>query len=266
MWIGFKHLMYLMEEAVLGWFRQRGYGPQRLFRDYAGEWEILDASVTLPSLIEIDDEVSADVKALHDGWFSVRLSVHRADEPARAVLIGKVQCAVAHAGKVRLPADLEPFVCSESSRERPGTEISDDAGLLNAWQWRARYFHCQYSNRLQYSAHVRALEEVVDRFLTDREMSIGTMLTRMLIPVVSRVSLSVIAPVRMEETVYTTFRVDEVLKGIAFNGRMDSYVRREGRLTRVSTGRILHGYAMAAGPQAGALVPLDAAMITALTR
>jgi trans-aconitate methyltransferase len=29
-WIGFKHFLYLAEEAVLHWFRDHGYGVQRL--------------------------------------------------------------------------------------------------------------------------------------------------------------------------------------------------------------------------------------------
>ncbi|MCD9437117.1 hypothetical protein LVA97_32260, partial [Klebsiella pneumoniae] len=44
------------------------------------------------------------------------------------------------------------------------------------WTWQARYFHCHFSDRVQHSAFTRALEEVVDRFLVDRGLSIRTML------------------------------------------------------------------------------------------
>ena len=40
-WIGFKHFMYLVEEAVLHWFRERGLGPQRLYHEYGLGLEIV---------------------------------------------------------------------------------------------------------------------------------------------------------------------------------------------------------------------------------
>src|SRR5262249_51880992 len=60
-WIGFKQFMLLAEEAVLAWFRERGLGPQRLYHEHGLGLEIVDSSVQLPALLEVDDEVRAEV-------------------------------------------------------------------------------------------------------------------------------------------------------------------------------------------------------------
>jgi len=38
--IGFKHLLYMVEEAILQWFREHGPGPQYLFHEHGLELEI----------------------------------------------------------------------------------------------------------------------------------------------------------------------------------------------------------------------------------
>jgi len=128
------------------------------------------------------------------------------------------------------------------------------------------YYYCQFSEHLQFSGYVRAMEEVVDRFLADRGLSVSTMLrTRGWIPVVSRARIGVLADVAMEETVHTVFTVTDVLKDLGFDARMDCYVRRDETLVHTATGRILHGYAVASGPGAGGLATLDGPTVAALT-
>jgi hypothetical protein len=267
--------MYLAEEAIVDWLRQRGLGPQRLLHDFGVEFDIIDGSVMLPSLLEIDDEVEASASLIAPGRCAVRLRVQRDGEPARVVLSGKFRYRFMPLAGAVLPPEIAAL---QPPGEPPAPTPSllalpDPAGRLRAkapaahyWSWRARYFLCHGSDRLQYSAHVRALEEVVDRFLAARGISIRTMLVdRGLIPVVSRVSVAASATVGMEEEVHTTFVVEDILRDTAFDGRMDSYVRRDDRLELAATARILHGYAFARGPQAGTLATLDADMIRALT-
>ncbi|HCU50417.1 MAG TPA: hypothetical protein DGG94_11565, partial [Micromonosporaceae bacterium] len=127
------------------------------------------------------------------------------------------------------------------------------------WSWRAPYFYCHFSDRVQHSGFIRCLEEVVDRFLDDRGLAVGRMLAqRSWIPVVSRARVRMLAPAHMEETVHTTFRVTDVLRSIMFDGQMDCYVQRGQTLFHVATATILHGYAISRGPEAGNLAELDA--------
>jgi acyl-CoA thioesterase FadM len=126
------------------------------------------------------------------------------------------------------------------------------------WSWRVPYYYCHFSDRVPLSGYVRAMEEVVDRFLADRGVGVGRMLAeRSWIPVVSRARIRLTGAAHLDETVHTAFTVTDILRGVLFDGRMDCYVRRGDDLIPVATGTILHGYAIASGPHAGTLARLD---------
>lgn len=277
-WIGFKHLMYLAEDAVLSWLRERGLGAQHLYQVCGIGIEVVDASVQLPSLLEIDDEVIAETTAVHPGRFSVRLRVDRGGE-SRVVLTGKLEIAlVRDAGATpgtQVPENWEPLLVDDrnhggtdlplSGRE-PRSVLADLQPDSFYWSWQARYFHCNYSDRVQHSGYVRALEEIVDRFLADRGLSIPRLLAeRSWIPVVSRARVRSLASAHMGEIVHTTFAVEDILKMTAYDGRMDCYVQRGEMLKHVAFARILHGYAVSAGSRAGKLAVLDDATVAKLT-
>lgn len=276
-WIGFKHLLYMVEEAILQWFREHGPGPQSLFHEHGLELEIMDCSAQLIALLEIDDEVIAEAAPSQGNQFAVRLLARRRGSDVVSVK-AKVQLALipekGGAGKP-LPGKMatwafHPAVSQDDLLLTPGqsaaSALTPAGSRAFLWPWRARYFHCHYSDRVQHSAYVRALEEVVDRFLEARGISVERMLRDYRwIPVVSRVRVTMLADAHMEETVYTTFTVDDVMKGITFDGRMDCYVQRGNRLVHTATARILHGYAISEGERAGQLTELDQATIVALT-
>lgn len=261
-WIGFKHFMYIVEDAVLQWFREHGAGPQELYHAHGLALEILDCSVQLPALLEIDDELLAHVTLGRQNRLDVRLEIARGNSRVLG-LRGKVTVGLlpepAATASRPAPASLARFVRDDVDEACPTAELSGPVdGAAFRWDWRARYFHCHFSDRVQHSAYVRALEEVVDRFLVDRGMSIRTLLdSRGWIPVVSRARVQLVATARMEETIQTSFTVTEILKGLAFQATMDCHVRRDGGLLHVATAGILHGYAMSRGPDAGRLVELD---------
>ena len=280
-WIGFKHFLYIVEEAVLRWLLDQGHGARRLFLDHGLGAEIVDCSVQLPAVLELDDEVTAQVTEARDGRLSVRLTVLR-DGRDVTVLRGTVTVALVPERtadrSAPAPESLAHLVTRLPSgdpdglarRTLPAGETAESAltGAPGAflWSWRAPYFYCHYSDRVQHSGFVRALEEVVDRFLADRGISVGRMLTeRSWIPVVSRVRLRLLEAARMEETIHTVFTVDDILRGVMFDGRMHCYVQRGDELVPVASGRILHGYAVAAGPGAGGLAELDDGVVRALT-
>jgi acyl-CoA thioesterase FadM len=268
-WIGFKHLMHLVEEALLDELRRRGAGPRTLYHEHGLGIEILDSSVQLPALVELDDELEAHVTAARPpGRFDVRLTLRRGPDRVLAV---RGRLTVALVAEQDPPATAPPpDWLAELVRDDLATAGVEDRppsdGAL-AWSWTARYPLCHYSDRVQHSAFVYALEEVVDRFLADRGLSIRTMLdTRGWIPVVSRARVRLLAPTHMEEVVHTTFAVTDVLRSSAFDARMDCHVERGDRRVHVATAQILHGYAAFSGPSAGALVELDDATVAALTR
>ncbi|MGP3947294.1 alpha/beta fold hydrolase [Streptomyces sp. 7N604] len=286
-WVGFKHFMYLVEEAVLQYFRDRGVGARCLYHRFGLGLEIVDSSVQLPVALEADEQVYATVvsatpKPGKGAPFAVELVVER-DGRTVTALKGKVRVALVTvkdgAGGEPVPAFLEPYVVSDvAALEQPGAvplpvaDGRDPADVLVPagsgallWSWRAPYYYCHFSDRLQHSAYVRTLEEVVDRFLHSRGLAVGKLLDeRGWIPVVSRARVRLLADVFMEETVHTVFRVEEILKDTMYTARMDCYVRRGDGLERTATGTIMHGYAISRGERAGTVATLDEATQAAL--
>jgi acyl-CoA thioesterase FadM len=269
--------MYLAEEAVLDWFRSQHLGPAKLFHEYGLALSIVDSSVQLPAVLDLDDIVDAEVTGGPDR-FGVRLRARRPGNPT--VLRGKMTVALVPTtpADTPLPASLASAIGDLASAGLPGrTDLDNatgadperllaDSGAF-VWSWRVPYYYCQYSTHIQHGGYVRAVEEAVDRFLADRGLSVRTMLERRgWIPVVSRARVTQFVAADMEETVHTAFRVTEVVRGTGFDATVDCYVSRGGTLVHTATAKILHGYAISRGPQAGRLAELDAATVAALTR
>ncbi|MBW4721855.1 thioesterase family protein [Saccharothrix obliqua] len=277
-WVGFKHFDYLVEQAVLQWLRDRGTGARALYLEHGLGAEIVDCSLQLPAVLELDDEVR--VEAVEEdaggGRLSVRIAVEREGAEV-TVLRGRVRVALvrersadryrpAPAALAALEVAALPEPAGVPLAGRPAAEVLAERPNAFVWSWRAPYYYCHFSDRVQHSGFVRALEEVVDRFLADRGISVGRLLTeRSWIPVVSRARVRLLAAAHMEETVHTVFRVVDVLRGTLFDAEMDCYVQRGDELVPVAAGRILHGYAVAAGDGAGGLAELTDDVVRALT-
>lgn len=269
-WIGFKHFMYLVEDALLDWLRRFTPGARQLYHEHGLGFEIVDCSVLLPAVLEVDDEVRAYVTPYEPGRFRVRLHAVR-DGHEAPVARANVVVALVHEPTAPASRSLDGVAGAEWL-PGPVPELPSDAAEEAVpadgfrWSWRAPYFYCHFSDRVQHSGFVRALEEVVDLFLADRGISVRHMLTeRGWIPVVSRARVRLLGATHMEEVVHTTFRVDEILRGTMFDGRMLCRVERNGRMVPVAAGRILHGYAVSRGREAGQLASLDDSTIAALT-
>src|ERR1039458_433862 len=277
-------LVYRVEQGVLQWFRERGIGPQRLYHEYGVGLAIVDSSALLLTLLEVDDQVVAEIILEKPGRFSVVLRVERKGSDA-VVLKSKVAVALVREKGIGtakpLPDHLAQFVVADldsttsglsrhdlhmGNGDNPRSILIPRGSQSFLWSWVARYFHCHYSDRVQHSAYTRALEEVVDRFLADRGISVRHMLDEFSwIPVVSRVRVQLLADAHMEETIHTTFVVEEILKATLYSARMDCYVGRRDTLVHTATSRILHGYAISQGEGAGRLAELNESTLAVLT-
>lgn len=278
-WIGFKHFMYLAEEAVLQYFRDRGFGAGRLFQEFGLGLEVIDSSVQLPHVLMLDDDVvatarPADRQRPGAASFVVQLAIRPKNGGDDVLALkGKLQVAlireeVAEAPQ-EIPADLAGFVRDELHHEEattltipPGStaaEMLSPAGS-NAFvtSHRAPYYHCHFSDRVQSSAYIRELESVVDDFLHARGLAVGDLLRdRAWIPVVSRARVRMLAAAHMEETLYTVLTVQDILRDTTYTATMDCWAERDGVLVKVTTGTIMHGYAISRGPGAGSVAVLD---------
>lgn len=62
-WIGFKHVNYLVEEAVLAHFRELGRSARTLYENHGLCVEFVDLDTRIGSAFHLDDEVVAEVSA-----------------------------------------------------------------------------------------------------------------------------------------------------------------------------------------------------------
>lgn len=294
-WIGFKHVNYLVEEAVLDHFRQSGTPARALYEEHGLCVEFVELDTRIGSAFHMDDLVTADVVPASrpdagELMFKVTLTVERDGTKLKAASSKvRVVLRVDHIGGPveHVPAEFEPFTTRAIDRPDPsgqpvpvvtpyalgrgGTggdpvlaELTRDTNSF-AWRWRIPYPYCHFTERLQMSGYLRQMEEVVDLFLADRGLSIKTLLDEQnWIPVVPRSTITLLDEAVMEEDLYTVFTVEDVFKGVTYTARMDCYVLRDGRLVRTATGSITHGYAVINSRRDWSLVDFDERMLTAL--
>jgi acyl-CoA thioesterase FadM len=295
-WIGFKHVMYLLEEAVLDHLRQRGPGPRELYERHGLGVDIVESDVRILTALHLDDQVRTEVSELADdgdGEWALRVESYldRPDgsAPVKAVSAKLRVVLRAEDDEADPPPELAGYTVARIDRSvgRPVPPTAPDlaglpflrtgaAGATGelpvvgtpdgiAWRWRVPYFYCHFSDRLQHSGYLRLMEEVVDLFLASRGISIRTMLDRhRWIPVVPRAGVSLLREVRMEDELVIVFTVEEVFKDLTYTARMDCYADRGGELLPTATGRITHGYAVIENRRDWSLVPFDGPTAAAL--
>ncbi|MCJ0871746.1 thioesterase family protein [Streptomyces sp. AP-93] len=285
-WIGFKHVNYLVEEAVNNHLRSGGLPPGTLYEVYGLCVDIVDIDTRILHAFHIDDVAIAEVKPARkakDGelLFSVVLQVQR--ETLLKAVTSTVRVQLRHdprgGGGEPVPATLAPYAVERLGAVpawEPGTPDADvnaddlvkelTAGKnAYAWKFRIPYWYCHYTERMQMSGYLRMMEEAKDRFVADRGVSIKTLLDEQnWIPVVPHSRITVLDEARMEEDLYTVFTVEEIFKGITYTSRMDTYVVRDGKLLQTSTGLITHGYAVIENRRDWSLVNFDDRMNAAL--
>lgn len=293
-WIGFKHVMYLMEEGVLQHFRENDLAPQRLYEAYGLCFEIVASQIRIRHALYMDDLASVEVQPVatddpQEAIYNVQIFVERDGKTMKAAN-GRVYVIFRRQPQFPAlqspPAFLAPFIRNEI--RRPNDQPARAAGFTTAreageidkaiidqltahhndafvWKWHVPYFYCHFSKRLQHSGYLRLMEEVVDLFLADRGISIRTMLdTRQWIPVVPSAQVELLREALMEETLYTVYTVEEIFKTLTYRARMDCYVLRNDELIHTAEGHITHGYAKILDTSGWELVPFDETTLAAL--
>jgi acyl-CoA thioesterase FadM len=293
--IGFKHVNYLAEHAVLEHFRGKGFAPGVLYERFGLGFDVVHLKSRLGSVIHGDDDVRCVVTpSTKDGGlaFSVAMFVDRDGHETKAVT-SKVRVALRIDDHIKpaepIPAELEPFAVSRLGNAtpqplacKPATAVDLSAGRgttgpdpvldeliagSNAfgWKWRVPYFYCHFSERMHMSAFLRVMEEVVDLFLAARGLPIRPVLHgRGWIPVVTSSQIELLDEVLMEEDLYTVYTVQDVFKDLLYTSRMDCYVVRDGMLVHTATGTITHGYMTEREPNDWAMVTFDEDTLGAL--
>ncbi|MEU5993605.1 thioesterase family protein [Spirillospora sp. NPDC047418] len=282
-WIGFKHVNYMVEEAVLEHLRRRGAPAGELYERYGLCVDIADIDTRILHAFHIDDLAVAEVAPLEraaDDELAFAVRLHRRADPGNLAVSAKVRVVLRHDphgfAAEDVPAHLAPFAAAGAGlpapRETPAVPVGDGdpvaalgGGDSFVWKWPMPYFYCHFTERVQMSGYLRLMEEVVDLFLADRGVSIKRLLDEQdWIPVVPHSRITLLDEARMEEDLYTVFTVENVFKRFTYTARMDCYVLRDGVLTPTATGHITHGYAVIENRRDWSLVTFDDRLTGAL--
>ena len=291
-WIGFKHVNYMVEDAILQHFRFAGLSSRRLFEDYALGLYIVSIDTRILNAFHLDDEATATItaKGLNDkGRLSFTVMMSR--EGKTVDVSSKVEVALRREDFVGGPhaanEELDALTVARIATAEPGDHVKpaaqpslslergthgNDPVLAyltegrNAfgWRWRIPYFYCHNNERLQMSGYLRNMEEIVDLFLANRGISIKTLLDdRRWIPVVPHSHIEFLDEALIEEDLYMVYTVEDIFKEFTYRSRMDAYVVRDNRLIQVATGTITHGYALIDSRTDWHLVPFDERVMNA---
>jgi acyl-CoA thioesterase FadM len=295
-YIGFKHVMYLAEEAIVQFFRDHEIRPRQLFEDHGICFDIVDHSIRILHGLKLDELVTAEIEPKKskgkEMQFAFRLFVEREGEKIKAAAGNLSIQFKQHDGVVdyeKAPDAIAPYVVSKLDRtgefqaprfpafdpsQGRGETMPDDALIKQlykpednvfVWKWHIPYIYCHYTKFMQMSGYVRIMEEVADLFWADRGISIYTYLdTRQWIPVVPSAKISILQDAIMEETIYTVFKMDFIFRESTYTHTMDCYVKRDGHLVHTATGEITHGYAKNVSRKEWKLVSFDEVTLDAL--
>ena len=213
-WIGFKHVNYLVEEAVLNHLRQAGLAPGTVYEVYGLCTDIVDIDTRILHAFHIDDTAVAEVKPhrkAKDGelLFAVTLHVRRETQLKAVTSTVRVQLRLdpRGGGELPVPAALAPFAVDRLAAEPGWTPEPVEADLAAddlvkeltagknayAWKFRIPYWYCHFTERQQMSGYLRLMEEAKDRLVADRGVSIKTLLDEQnWIPVVPHSRITVL--------------------------------------------------------------------------
>lgn len=215
-WIGFKHVNYLVEEAVLDHFRQSGLPARGLYEEHGLGLDIVGLDTRILHAFHMDDLATATVTPNTreaDGTIGLKVvvEVERNGETLKAVT-SKVRVALRIDGYLQA-ADPAPEALARFAVERLGghaeTDVAPSAAVVEAargivhdpstivrsddpadpllaaltedanayaWKWRIPYPYCHFTERLQMSGYLRLMEEAKDLFVADRGISIKSLL------------------------------------------------------------------------------------------
>jgi acyl-CoA thioesterase FadM len=273
-YIGFKHVNYLVEKAVIEHFRRTGLPVGELYERHGLGFDLTDLESRLRGGLFVDDEAVLEVRPVtEDGEnlfrFAVTITVPRDGQPKK-IVTAKASAVLRRddddrrlPDRVPAPAALDRFTVATIGAPEPGDAVAATGALVSGgstdrdpvldhllagrngygWKFRIPYPYVHFYSRMHMSSYLRLMEEAKHRFVDARGISIGAQLAeRNWIPAVTHSRVEILGEALLEEDVYTVYTVEDIFKNLLYTARMDCHVVRDGRLTRVATGVITHGW------------------------
>lgn len=295
--IGFKHVNYLVEKAVIDHFRRSGLAVGALYERHGLGFDVTHIESRINTALIVDDEASIEVTpATEDGanelTFTVVMTVER-DGERKKVVTSTVRAVLRYDDndvrmprRLPVPGCLDQFVVARIGAAEPGAAVGKlGGGLVSggstdhdpvleqltagtnsyAWKFRIPYPYVHFFDRLQISGYLRLMEEAKHRFVDARGIGIRKLLQEQnWIPVVTHSTVTLLDEALLEEDLYIVYTVDSIFKNLLYTSTMDYYVVRNGHLVRTATGVITHAYGVLENGKEGRLVGWDERVATAL--
>ena len=273
-WIGFKHVNYLVEEAVLEHFRSADLSSRRLFEEYGLGLDVVELDTRIRSAFHLDDVGVARVVPVGSPGLTFAVTIVRQGHVPRPAVTATARVTLRRERYIddtdNVPVELAPYIVEDLAEPGPpagGDVLHELTAGRNAFGWRQRipYPYCHFNERMQMSGYLRQMEAAADLFLADRGISIRRLLDdRRWIPVVPHSRIRLLTEALMEEDLYTVYAVRDVFKDLTYQSSMDTYVVRDGRLVQTATGTITHGYARIENRRDWRLATMDGPVLDAI--
>lgn len=273
-WIGFKHIMYLAEQALLTHFRASGLGFRRLFEEHGLLIEVVASQGRILHALKLDEEVQTVVKPGASGenglQFDIAMFVERGGKSIKTYS-GKIRVILLADRALGMPAletdygALAPYVADRVSFPASNVEGTDPAAKRLNWTVTIPYFYCHGNERLKMSGYLRYMEEADERFCEQQNIGVNKLLQeRRWIPAVPSAKMQMLEAAYMGETLHIEYAVKDVIKSLLYSCTMNAYVDRGGDRIHVAAGEIVHGYAEVLSRKDWAMVNFDQEVMNAL--
>jgi len=274
-WIGFKHIMYLAEEAVLAHFRQLGLGIRCLFEEHGLLLEIVANEGRILHALKLDEPVTTTVTPKASGradllTFVIAMFVERDGKTLKTY--SGVVCVVFKRDRSlgMVPGEtgkgmLESYVTECACDPRGGQGFASTGKPSLNWTFNIPYFYCHGNERLKMSGYLRLMEEADARFCTQQHIDVHALLQeKRWIPAVPSASVRILNEAYMNEELNLMYEVNDVIKSSLYKCRLTAQVWRRGERITVAEGEIVHAYAQILSRKDWSMVHFDLGVLTAI--
>lgn len=276
-WLGFKHVMYMAEEAVLDHFRDAGMSYQTLMEEMGLTISVVQSEGRILHAVKLDDEVSICLtpKISENSQilqFDVAMFFERAHKEVKAFsgkigVVLRVDDSFTFSRELDPPAQLAAITVERFSDAKHGKSVSAltaSRGVLN-WCFTVPYFYCHANRRLKMSGYLRLMEEADARFCEQQGIGVDKLLReKRWIPAVPNAKMRILEDVEMNEEINIEYSVIDVIKERIYKSQF--IVRRaDGQSNRiVAIGDISHAYAEITSRRDWSMVRFDHDVLKAL--
>lgn len=278
-YMGFKHLTYLMEEAIHQFFRDNLISANRLYFEFGSIFLIKFLKIEILKAVNIDDLLNITITNIDkDRNLTYKIKATSNEDPSITFFRGEIKLQITPPTKnsdlldqniIAINNKYEPLSIYKNIEvvDDPIATLKSKNEYSNSYILKKRipYFYCNYTRLLQHSGYERIIEEVVDLFLEDRNISIKKMLdTRQWIPVVSKSQIEIMNHVNLEDYLYITYTVSNILIDSIYEAELDFFICVESKLVQVAKASITHGYTSLKNSEKPELVKFDQETLNAL--